>query len=113
MKSASPSRSAREITVRKGETVRPADSSAKAIFMSSMASGIGTMSRILLRVSTSIRFAPPYKHLGSTDSNPGCCTAGSVPHRAWSDSCERDSLDEDHFIPVLYMPVGMKADHPR
>ena len=44
--------------MRNGETVRPADSSEKANFMSSIASGIGTSSRIWLRVSTSIRRAP-------------------------------------------------------
>ncbi len=58
MNRASPSRSGSGITVRSGETVRPAESSAKAVFISSIASGIGTSSRTWLRVSTSIRRAP-------------------------------------------------------
>jgi hypothetical protein len=94
--------------------VRPADSSVNAAFISSIASGIGTSSRIWLRVKTSIRRAPL-----STSSVSLLLRSPSLARQAVSHigagltHANEIQGSRTAFTPVLYMPVGMEADDPR
>ena len=100
--------------MRNGETVRPADSSVKAIFMSSIASGIGTSSRIWLRVSTSIRCAPLSRTMVVRPIRSAPSAPQAVSHNApgLTHASEHQET-KTALMPVLYMPVGRKAKHPR
>ena len=95
--------------------MRPADSSAKAVFISSIASGIGTSSRTWLRVSTSIRRAPlveTFVHsIGSIrESSP----AASGPQRAWSDVLQTGFEEPGALVPLCYTCQSAgRPEHPR
>jgi hypothetical protein len=85
----------------------------KAIFISSIASGIGTKSLIWFRVSISIRRAPLSTNIVIRLVRSPSLAPQAMSHNA-PGLTHANEIQETKtaLTPVLYMPVGTMADCP-